>query len=107
MISDEDADVDIVRAAVQQSTMTDTTVICEDTDILILLLHHASSKEHVIYMRSDINKKQRHTYNIKKNSKFYLVKIFADPCSLFMRLQDVTPPQEFSALGRKESFKKR
>lgn len=66
LISDEDADVDIVRAAVQQSTTTDTTVICEDTDILILLLHHASSKEHVIYMRSDINKKQRHTYNIKK-----------------------------------------
>ena len=62
MISDEDADVDIVRAAVQQSTTTDTTVICEDTDILILLLHHDSSKEHVIYMRSDINKKQRHIH---------------------------------------------
>ncbi|CAB3994258.1 Hypothetical predicted protein [Paramuricea clavata] len=47
-----DADVEIVKAAVATSSYK-TCLICEDTDLLVLLLHHASSNGKKIYFRSD------------------------------------------------------
>lgn len=49
-----DADVDIVKAAVSMCEYKSTTLIGEDTDLLILLLHHATLKDsHELHFRSD------------------------------------------------------
>ena len=51
-----DADVEIVKAAVQSSRTQSTTLIGEDTDLLILLLYYANVQEQNVkelYYRSD------------------------------------------------------
>lgn len=49
-----DADVDIVKAAVSMSSYKSTSLIGEDTDLLVLLLHHASTSDgNKLYFRSD------------------------------------------------------
>jgi len=49
-----DADYDIVQAAVQASQLQSTTLIGEDTDLLILLLHHFGEGDNRdLYFRSD------------------------------------------------------
>ena len=51
-----DADVDIVRAAVESSLLHTTTLIGEDTDLLVLLLHYAQRDSKGVYFRSDKSK---------------------------------------------------
>ena len=41
-----DADVDIVKAATASAKRRDTTLVGEDTDLLILLLHYAERDSH-------------------------------------------------------------
>ena len=48
-----DADVEIVKAAVATSFYKTTCLIGEDTDLEVLLLHHASSNGKKIYFSSD------------------------------------------------------
>ena len=49
-----DADVEIVKAAVSISSNKSTSVIGEDTDLLVLLLHHApTSNDNKVYFYSD------------------------------------------------------
>ena len=50
-----DADVDIVKTAVDSSHQHSTTLIGEDTDLLILLLHYADTDPDIkdLYFRSD------------------------------------------------------
>ena len=64
--SPRDADVDIVKAAVERSHHCTTTLVGEDTDLLILLLHYSRTDNEVIYFRPDANKqlKERKVYNI-------------------------------------------
>ena len=61
-----DADVDIVKAAVERSRFCTTTLVGEDTDLLILLLHYSRTDNEAIYFRSDANKqsKEHKVYNI-------------------------------------------
>ena len=62
-----DADVDIAKAAVSMSGYKSTTLIGEDTDLLILLLYHATLKDsHELYFRSDKTgvKTKQYVYNI-------------------------------------------
>ena len=61
-----DADVDIVKATVEQSRHFTTTLVGEDTDLLILLLHFTRTDNETIYFRSDANKHSRedNIYNI-------------------------------------------
>ena len=62
-----DADVDIIKAAVSMSGYKSTTLIGEDTDLLILLLYHATLKDsHELYFRSDKtgDKTKQYVYNI-------------------------------------------
>ena len=58
-----DADLDIVKAAVAMSAYKSTTLIGEDTDLLVLLLYHtpANDCKH-LYFRSD--KDTSNVYNI-------------------------------------------
>ena len=59
-----DADVDIAKAAINMSAMRPTTLIGEDTDLLVLLLFHTDvSKCTELYFLSD--KVKSHVYNIK------------------------------------------
>jgi hypothetical protein len=48
-----DANVEIVKAAVATSSYKTTCLIREDMDLLVLLLHHASSNGKKIYFRLD------------------------------------------------------
>ena len=48
----DDADYDIVRIAIESSVDYCTTVIGEDTDLLILLLHHADVNSKLLYFQS-------------------------------------------------------
>ena len=45
--------MDIVRAAVQSSEMHSITLIGEDTDLLVLLLHHWKQNNKDTFFRSD------------------------------------------------------
>jgi len=62
-----DADVDIVKATVERSCLCTTTLVSEDTDLLILLLQYSRRDNEAIYFRSDANKqsKEHKVYNIK------------------------------------------
>ena len=63
-----DADVDIVKATVERSRHCTTTLVGEDTDLLILLLHYSRTDNEIIYFRSDANKQSREhkVYNINQ-----------------------------------------
>ncbi|KAI3379074.1 hypothetical protein SNEBB_002215 [Seison nebaliae] len=59
-----DADVEIAKAAATMSSFKSTTLVGEDTDLLVLLLHHASPSSCTeLYFRSD--KGKSNVYNIK------------------------------------------
>ncbi|KAH3797360.1 hypothetical protein DPMN_150940 [Dreissena polymorpha] len=65
-VSPVGADIDIVKATGEISRHCTTTLIGEDTDLLILLLHYSKMYHKTIYFRSDINKqsKEHKVYNI-------------------------------------------
>ena len=52
-----DADVDIVKAAVESSHLHSTTLIGEDTDLFVLLLYHTHAEYKNLYFRSDTKAK--------------------------------------------------
>ncbi|KAG1682454.1 Organic cation transporter protein [Nymphon striatum] len=59
-----DADYDIVQAAIALSEYKTATLIREDTDLLIFLLHHMDSHKKTLYFRSDKKSKEQRVYNI-------------------------------------------
>ncbi len=61
-----DADVDIVKAAITMSSYKSTTLIGEDTDLLVLLLYLAAKDCKNLYFRPDKHKQKCiNVYNIK------------------------------------------
>ncbi|KAL5020495.1 hypothetical protein ScPMuIL_003387 [Solemya velum] len=48
-----DADVEIVKSAVQSAVTRSTTLVGEDTDLLVLLLFYAKATDEDLYFRSD------------------------------------------------------
>ena len=59
-----DADIDIVQATVERSRHCTTTLVGEDTDLLILLFHYSSTDNENTYFRSNKQSKERRVYNI-------------------------------------------
>ena len=51
-----DADVDIAKAAVTASSYSSTTLIGEDTDLLVLLLYYEEQDSNDLYFWSDKDK---------------------------------------------------
>ena len=51
-----DADLQIVQRTIQLASMTDTVLVGDDTDLLVLLLYHASHTKHEIYFAPDPKK---------------------------------------------------
>ena len=64
MNAEGDADYDIVQSAIAVSEYKTTTLIGDDTDLLILLLHHMDSHKKTLYFRSDKKSKEQRLYNI-------------------------------------------
>ena len=61
-----DADLDIVLAATECAETKVTAVVGEDTDLLILLAHHACSDTHDIIFFSDKQGKNTKLWNVKQ-----------------------------------------
>jgi len=59
-----DADVLVVKTAVEQSVQRATTVIGEDTDLLVLLLYYARDAKKRLYFRSDKSKISCQIYSV-------------------------------------------
>ena len=83
--AEADADVDIVTAAVTMSSYKSTTLIGEDTYLLVLLLYHGAKDYKDLYFRPD--KGTPHVYNIR-----ILKQLFGDdvcfvvcPCVIWLR----------------------
>src|SRR6218665_3942397 len=70
----------IVKAAVEMSSHKSTTLIGDDTDLLVLLLYHAASDCKDLYFRSDKDKLKPYVYNIKVLKKL----LGDDVCSNLM-----------------------
>ena len=70
VFSQEDADVDIVLAAIKESHYQNVTVVGEDTDLLILLLYYYSKQsDFQLLFHSDKHAKTKD--DIKHNINFY------------------------------------
>ena len=57
LLAEDDTDADIACAAVASSQTCKTMVVGEDTDLLILLLHHGREAQFPLQIRSDIREK--------------------------------------------------
>ena len=66
-----DADVLIIQTAIQSSSTANTVVVGEDTDLLILLLHHANMDSKELYFRPEPkqNAKKVRLWNIKASKE--------------------------------------
>ncbi|KAJ8043143.1 hypothetical protein HOLleu_10106 [Holothuria leucospilota] len=62
--ADDDADLMIVKRAVECANDGSTVVVGEDTDLLVLLCYHASATSHDIYFMSEKSKQK--IWDIKK-----------------------------------------
>jgi hypothetical protein len=49
-----DTDIDIVKNTISSSKNCTTTIVGEDTDLLILFLYHAKNYNFKLYFRSNI-----------------------------------------------------
>ena len=63
-----DADLLIAQTAVESSRTNPTTLIGDDTDLLVLLCHHADRTSHPLYLRSEgklsVNKKENMEHSL-------------------------------------------
>ena len=60
LFSNDDADLDIANVAIQSSKCTNTILIGEDTDLLVLLFFHCTEKpSYDLIFRSDKDNKKR------------------------------------------------
>ncbi len=102
-----DADVDIVKAAVEASLVHPTTLIGEDTDLLVLLLYYAQGDSKDLYFRSDKTKADGSfkVYDIK-----HLQEILGhDVCLQLMFIHAMTGCDTTSRIftvGKKAAFQK-
>lgn len=101
-----DADVDIAKAAVKQSRETSTTLIGEDTDLLVLLLYYVEVPNKGLFFRSDkMSLKSRKVYDIS-----YLRDTLGDDiCDQLLFLHAFTGCDSTSrihGIGKKSVFQK-
>ncbi|KAG7165603.1 hypothetical protein Hamer_G013102 [Homarus americanus] len=80
-----DADMDIVKAAIKASQHQLTTLIGEDTDLLILLLYNAEANSRGLYFRSDKSTVPK-VYNISEMKQV----LGSDMCSQLLFIHTFT-----------------
>ena len=83
-----DADVLIIQTAIQSSSTANTVVVGEDTDLLILLLHHANMDSKELYFRPEPkqNAKKVRLWNIKASEE----KLGSCICSKLLFIHAIT-----------------
>ena len=54
-----DADVMIVQKVAESATVTDTALVGDDTDLLVLLCYHVCLNSHAIFFKPEQNKPLR------------------------------------------------
>ena len=100
-----DADVHIVRAAVAASSHQSTTLIGEDTDLLVLLLHYAPTENKGLYFRSDSTSRPSKVYDISR-----IKSVFGNEfCSQLLSIHAFTGCDSTSRIfgvGKKSAFQK-
>jgi len=99
-----DADVDIVKAAVESSRRRSTTLIGEDTDLLVLLLHYAYPGAEELYYRSDKTQTIK-VYDINRIKAI----LGQDLCSQLLFIHAFTGCDTTSrifGIGKKSAFQK-
>ena len=99
-----DVDVDIVKAAVKASEHQPTTLIGEDTDLLILLLYYAGMNNRGVYFRSDKSKAPK-VYNISEMKQV----LGSDLCSQLLFIHAFTGCDTTSrifSVGQQTAFQK-
>ena len=60
-----DADLPIVLKAVESAETTETVLVGEDTDLLVLLLYHTKSHGFDLYFASEVRTEKKQTQNVK------------------------------------------
>ena len=99
-----DADVDIVKFAIRASQHQPTTLIGEDTDLLILLLYYAETNNRGLYFRSDKSKVPK-VYDISEMKQV----LGRDLCSQLLFIHAFTGCDTTSRIfgvGKKSAFQK-
>lgn len=99
-----DAAVDIVKAAIKASQHQPTTLIGEDTDLLVLLLYYAKTSSRGLYFRSDKSKVPK-VYDIGEMKKV----LGSDLCSQLLFIHAFTGCDTTSrifSVGKKSAFQK-
>ena len=62
--ANKDAEMDIAKVGVHESLTKITTIIAEDTDLLVLLLYYSTSDtKYNLFFRSDITKSKKGEYS--------------------------------------------
>ena len=102
-----DVDVDIVRSAVDASLLYSTTLIGEDTDLLVLLLYYAQENGKGLYFNSDKTKKDgsQKVYDIRSLKKVMGPEI----CTQLLFIHTLTGCDTTSrifSVGKKSVFQK-
>ena len=102
-----DADVDIVKAAVEASRLHTTTLIGEDTDLLVLLLYYAQGDTMALYFKSDRTKSDGSfkVYDINRLKDI----LGHDLCSQLLFIHAMTGCDTTSRIfgvGKKSAFQK-
>ena len=100
--AESDADVLIVQTAVQCATKCVTTIIGEDTDILVLLCFHS---ELPIYFKSDIKRSSKHIRVC--NINWMKTALGPSVCEVlpFVHAIDLTLGHVYFALGREHFWR--
>ena len=88
-VSDGVADLIVAQTAISQALKATVTVIGEDTDPLVLLLHHSNKSNFHLYFRSDRSTEEN------KNSRTFSISLCQDIlgkiiCSIFLFLHAFT-----------------
>jgi hypothetical protein len=103
----DDADVLVAESAIELSQSHKVTVLAEDTDVLVILLHHAGKAKHKITFMSEkksIEKKTKH-WDIQRTANF----LGDNMCQLLPFIHVLTGCDTTSKLfgiGKNQAFKK-
>ena len=83
-----DADMLIAKTVVVKTECQPACLIGNDTDLLILLIHHANVEAQPLYFKTETK-----TWDINKTKQNESLKVFVKICYSFMLSWDVIPPQ--------------
>ena len=56
----DDADVLVVHTAIASGIHKDSVLVGDDTDLLVLLLHHAEMDAHKVFLKTEPTKSSEH-----------------------------------------------